>query len=145
MVGVPVDAADFDPAKVPDHLKITFRVVDERRRKLAEDKDLEALQLRLKPKTRAAISKAFEQAAERPAGDRKGGGASGPAPAGPEQRTGLTSWTIGTLPRTFETRRARPAAEGVPGAGRRGQRRGRTALRHRGRAAAGDVARAPAG
>lgn len=77
MVGVPVEAADFDPAKVPDHLKITFRVIDERRRKLAEDKDLEALRLKLKPKTRAAISKAFEQAAERPAGDRKGGAGDG--------------------------------------------------------------------
>ncbi|MGW7251463.1 ATP-dependent RNA helicase HrpA [Streptomyces decoyicus] len=114
MVGVPVDAADFDPGKIPDHLKITFRVVDERRRKLAEDKDLEALQLELKPKTRAAISKAFEQAAERPAGDRKGGAGSGPAPAGPEQRTGLTSWTIGTLPRTFETRRAGQPLKAYP-------------------------------
>jgi ATP-dependent helicase HrpA len=114
MVGVPVEAADFDPAKVPDHLKITFRVVDERRRKLAEAKDLEALRLKLKPKTRAAISKAFEQAAERPARDRKGGADGGPAPAGPEQRTGLTSWTIGTLPRTFETRRAGQPLKAYP-------------------------------
>ncbi|WP_328385983.1 ATP-dependent RNA helicase HrpA [Streptomyces sp. NBC_00400] len=114
MVGVPVDAADFDPGKIPDHLKITFRVVDERRRKLAEDKDLEALRLKLKPKTRAAISKAFEQAAERPAGDRKGGAGDGQAPAGPEQRTGLTSWTIGTLPRTFETRRGGQPLKAYP-------------------------------
>ncbi|MFD5398078.1 ATP-dependent RNA helicase HrpA [Streptomyces sp. NPDC127097] len=114
MVGVPVEAADFDPAKVPDHLKITFRVVDERRRKLAEAKDLEALRLRLKPKTRAAISKAFEQAAERPARDRKGGADGGPGTAGPEQRTGLTSWTIGTLPRTFETRRAGQPLKAYP-------------------------------
>ncbi|MEU3993585.1 ATP-dependent RNA helicase HrpA [Streptomyces platensis] len=114
MVGVPVEAADFDPEKVPDHLKITFRVVDERRRKLAEAKDLEALRLKLKPKTRAAISKAFEEAAERPARDRKGGADGGPAPAGPEQRTGLTSWTIGTLPRTFETRRAGQPLKAYP-------------------------------
>ncbi|MER6845165.1 ATP-dependent RNA helicase HrpA [Streptomyces platensis] len=114
MVGVPVEAADFAPEKVPDHLKITFRVVDERRRKLAEAKDLEALRLKLKPKTRAAISKAFEEAAERPARDRKGGGDGGPAPAGPEQRTGLTSWTIGTLPRTFETRRAGQPLKAYP-------------------------------
>ncbi|MEU9117248.1 ATP-dependent RNA helicase HrpA [Streptomyces sp. NPDC048483] len=111
MVGVPVQAADFDTARIPDHLKITFRVIDERRRKLAEDKDLEALRLKLKPKTRAAISKAFEQAAERPAKDRKGDGA---APAGPEQRAGLTSWTIGALPRTFETRRAGQPLKAYP-------------------------------
>ncbi|MCB5910976.1 ATP-dependent RNA helicase HrpA [Streptomyces pinistramenti] len=111
MVGVPVTAADFDTAKVPDHLKVTFRVVDERRRKLAEAKDLEALRLQLKPKTRAAISKAFEQAAERPA---KGGKGEGQAPAGPEQRTGLTSWTIGALPRTFETRRSGQPLKAYP-------------------------------
>ncbi|PJJ02890.1 ATP-dependent helicase HrpA [Streptomyces sp. 2333.5] len=110
MVGVPVEAADFDTGKVPDHLKITFRVVDERRRKLAEAKDLEALRLQLKPKTRAAISKAFEQAAERPAAGSAGEGRM----AGPEQRTGLTSWTIGTLPRTFETRRAGQPLKAYP-------------------------------
>ncbi|MFF2925592.1 ATP-dependent RNA helicase HrpA [Streptomyces celluloflavus] len=111
MVGVPVTAADFDPGKIPDHLKITFRVVDERRRNMAENKDLEALRLQLKPKTRAAISKAFEQAAERPARD---GAGDGRAPAGPEQRTGLTSWTIGALPRTFETRRAGQPLKAYP-------------------------------
>ncbi|MFG2290794.1 ATP-dependent RNA helicase HrpA [Streptomyces sp. NPDC048595] len=114
MVGVPVEAADFDPSRIPDHLKITFRVVDERRRKLAEAKDLEALRLKLKPKTRAAISKAFEQAAERPAKGGKGRAGEGAATAGPEQRTGLTSWTIGALPRTFETRRAGQPLKAYP-------------------------------
>ncbi|MGW1378570.1 ATP-dependent RNA helicase HrpA [Streptomyces sp. NPDC002446] len=117
MVGVPVEAADFDTSRIPDHLKITFRVVDERRRKLAEAKDLEALRLKLKPKTRAAISKAFEQAAERPAKDGRRGKASagdGPVLAGLEQRTGLTSWTIGALPRTFETRRAGQPLKAYP-------------------------------
>ncbi|QLE72759.1 ATP-dependent RNA helicase HrpA [Streptomyces rectiverticillatus] len=107
MTAVRLDPEDFDPGKVPEHLKITFRVVDERRRKIAEDKDLEALRLRLKPKTQAAISKAFEQAA----GAAKGGGTGGGAP---EQRSGLTSWTVGTLPRTFETRRAGQPVKAYP-------------------------------
>ncbi|MEK8171830.1 DUF3418 domain-containing protein [Streptomyces sp. M19] len=64
MNGVRIEPEDWDPAKVPDHLKITFRIVDERRRKIAEDKDLEALRLRLQPKTRAAISKAFASSRE---------------------------------------------------------------------------------
>ncbi|MGP3984013.1 ATP-dependent RNA helicase HrpA [Streptomyces sp. KR80] len=103
-VGVPVAADDFDLGKVPEHLKITFRVIDERRRKLAEDKDLEALKLQLKPRTRAAITKAFEKAtASSPAG-----------PGGPEQRSGLTQWTIGALPRTFETRRAGQPVKAYP-------------------------------
>jgi ATP-dependent helicase HrpA len=101
MVGVPVTAEDFDLGKVPDHLKITFRVLDERRRKLAEDKDLDALRQRLKPKTREAITKAFESASD-------------PALASVQQRTGLTDWTIGTLPRTFEARRAGQPVKAYP-------------------------------
>jgi ATP-dependent helicase HrpA len=101
MVGVPVAAEDFDWAKVPDHLKITFRVIDERRRKIAEDKDLDALRQRLKPKTRAAITKAFERASD-------------PALATMEQRTGLTDWTVGALPRTFEARRSGQPVRAYP-------------------------------
>ncbi|WP_055545527.1 ATP-dependent RNA helicase HrpA [Streptomyces sp. NBRC 110028] len=99
MVGVRIEPEDWDPGRVPGHLKITFRVVDERRRKLAEDKDLEALKQRLKPKTRAAISKAFESSKEA---------------VGIEQRGGLTSWTVGTLPRTFETRRGGQPVKAYP-------------------------------
>ncbi|MEV5237813.1 ATP-dependent RNA helicase HrpA [Streptomyces cinnamoneus] len=102
MTAVRMEAEDFDLAKVPDHLKITFRVVDERKRKIAEDKDLEALRLKLKPKTQAAITKAFEKAAESSGGARL------------EQRTGLTAWTIGALPRTFETRRAGQPVKAYP-------------------------------
>ncbi|HEY5833984.1 ATP-dependent RNA helicase HrpA [Streptomyces sp.] len=112
MVGVPVAAEDFDLARVPEHLKITFRVTDERRRKIAEDKDLDALKLRLKPKTREAITRAFEQAATRAAS--KAGEEGRPGQASMEQRTGLKDWTIGTLPRTFEARRAGQPVKAYP-------------------------------
>lgn len=69
MVGVPFEADDFDWAKVPEHLRITFRIVDERRRKLAEDKDLEALKLQLKPKARKALSQAAAATASREGGE----------------------------------------------------------------------------
>ncbi|MEJ1200789.1 MULTISPECIES: ATP-dependent RNA helicase HrpA [unclassified Streptomyces] len=101
MVGVPFDAEDFDWSRVPDHLKITFRIVDERRRKLAEDKDLEALKLRLKPKARKALSQAAAATAERSGGESL-------------ERTGLTDWTIGTLSRVFETRRAGQPVRAYP-------------------------------
>jgi ATP-dependent helicase HrpA len=101
MVGVPFEADDFDWSKVPDHLKITFRIVDERRRKLAEDKDLEALKLRLKPKARKALSQAAAATAERQGGESL-------------ERTGLTDWTIGTLTRVFETRRAGQPVKAYP-------------------------------
>ncbi|MFF4181584.1 ATP-dependent RNA helicase HrpA [Streptomyces sp. NPDC001691] len=100
MVGVPVTADDFDLSRVPDHLKITFRIVDERRRKLAEDKDLEALKLQLRPKARRALS----QAAAATAG-----------PSGESiERSGLTDWTIGTLTKVFETRRAGQPVKAFP-------------------------------
>ncbi|WP_328311544.1 ATP-dependent RNA helicase HrpA [Streptomyces sp. NBC_00442] len=100
MVGVPLTADDFDLARVPDHLKITFRIVDERRRKLAEDKDLEALKLQLRPRARQALS----QAAAATAG-----------PTGESiERSGLTDWTIGTLTKVFETRRAGQPVKAFP-------------------------------
>ena len=101
MVGVPFEADDFDLSKVPDHLKVTFRIVDERRRKLAEDKDLEALKLRLRPKAREALSQAAAATAERSGGESL-------------ERSGLTEWTIGTLSRVFETRRAGQPVKAYP-------------------------------
>lgn len=101
MVGVPVSAEDFDLSRIPDHLKITFRIVDERRRKLAEAKDLEALRLQLKPKARQALSQAAAATAERAGGESV-------------ERTGLTDWTIGSLVKVFETRRAGQPVKAYP-------------------------------
>ncbi len=82
-ITVPPDA--WDDSRVPDHLKVTFRVVDGKRR-LAESKDLEELRLRLKPKLKETLSSA----------------ASG---RGIEQ-SGLTAWpaSLPVLQRTFEQR-----------------------------------------
>ncbi|MFE3505248.1 ATP-dependent RNA helicase HrpA [Kitasatospora sp. NPDC059160] len=82
-VTVPPEA--WDDERVPEHLKVTFRVVDGKRR-LAESKDLEELRLRLKPKLKETLSSA----------------ASG---QGIEQ-SGLTAWPAGlpVLQRTFEQR-----------------------------------------
>ncbi|MFE3181377.1 ATP-dependent RNA helicase HrpA [Streptomyces violascens] len=100
MVGVPVTADDFDLTRVPDHLKITFRIVDERRRNLAEDKDLEALKLKLRPKARQALSKAAAATA---------------GPSGESiERSGLKDWTIGALTKVFETRRAGQPVKAFP-------------------------------
>lgn len=82
-VTVPPEA--WDEERVPEHLKVTFRVVDGRK-KLAESKDLEELRLRMKPKLKETLSSA----------------ASG---QGIEQ-SGLTAWPAGlpVLQRTFEQR-----------------------------------------
>ncbi|MFJ9543443.1 ATP-dependent RNA helicase HrpA [Streptomyces sp. NPDC101225] len=101
MVGVPFEAGDFDWSKVPEHLRVTFRIVDERRRRVAEDKDLEALRLRLRPKARQALSQAAAATASRRGGESL-------------ERAGLTDWTIGALTRVFETRRAGQPVKAYP-------------------------------
>ena len=79
-VAVPDDA--WDLASVPDHLRMTFRVVDERGRKVAEGKDIEALKRELAPKVRATISKA----------------------ANSIEKAGLTKPAFGELPKVFESK-----------------------------------------
>src|SRR5690606_17787482 len=66
--------------QIPDHLRITYRVIDERRRTLAEDKDLDALKRRLAPRLRQTLSEAGDDL----------------------ERTGLRTWSIGTLPKVFQ-------------------------------------------
>jgi ATP-dependent helicase HrpA len=78
-----VRAEDFDLERVPDHLTMTFRIIDDKGRRLAEGKDLDALKLQLKVKTQAVITSAADGLA----------------------REGLSSWSVGTLARTFEQRR----------------------------------------
>ncbi|GAA2139499.1 ATP-dependent RNA helicase HrpA [Kitasatospora kazusensis] len=85
MSGITIPPEAWDDERVPDHLRVTFRVVDGKR-KLAESKDLEDLRLQLKPKLKETLSSA----------------ASG---QGIEQR-GLTAWpeSLPVLQRTFEQR-----------------------------------------
>ncbi|GAA5184808.1 ATP-dependent RNA helicase HrpA [Rugosimonospora acidiphila] len=80
-VVVPREAWQLD--RVPDHLKLTFRVVDEHGKAVAEGKDLAALKRQLRGRIQAALADA----------------------AGDIERTGLRDWTIGTLPRIFAQQR----------------------------------------
>jgi ATP-dependent helicase HrpA len=92
-MGAPgLEREDWDLAKVPEHLKMTFRVVDDRGRKVAEDKNLEALKLQLKAQVRESISSAADDL----------------------ERTGLTSWEFGTIAHTFEQRRRGVAIKAYP-------------------------------
>jgi ATP-dependent helicase HrpA len=83
--GVTVPPEAWDDERVPDHLKVTFRVVDGKKR-LAESKDLEELRRTLQPKLSATLSSAAEG-------------------RGIEQ-SGLAAWPAGlpVLQRTFEQR-----------------------------------------
>ncbi|WP_190858462.1 ATP-dependent RNA helicase HrpA [Actinomadura sp. RB99] len=84
MTGVAVAREAWDPSRLPAHLRITFRVVDDRKRTLGEGTDLDELKRGLAGKVRGTLAKAASNV----------------------ERSGLTEWTIGELPRTYERRQA---------------------------------------
>ncbi|WP_018220310.1 ATP-dependent RNA helicase HrpA [Salinispora pacifica] len=92
MTGVTVPRDAWDPAKLPPHLRVTFRVLGEDDRPVAESKDLPALQRQLTAEVRQVVAAAAPDVA----------------------RTGLTDWEIGTLPRTVEQVRAGYAVTAYP-------------------------------
>ncbi|MBO0805338.1 MAG: ATP-dependent RNA helicase HrpA [Nocardiopsaceae bacterium] len=76
--GLSVPPGAFDLDKLPSHLRMTFRVLDDGR-VIATGNDLAALRRRLRPRVRATLS------------ERAGG----------LTRTGATAWDFGTLPAVF--------------------------------------------
>jgi ATP-dependent helicase HrpA len=79
--GEAVPPGSWGLERVPPHLRMTFRVVSERGRELAWSRDLPALQAHLQGRLRSAVAGATRSV----------------------ERSGLTSWSVGTLPRTVDT------------------------------------------
>ena len=77
--GVPVPRSAFDESRLPAHLRITFRVVNDGQ-VLASGKDLAGLRGQLRPRLQATLSEAARGLT----------------------RTGLRGWDLDTLPRVFE-------------------------------------------
>ncbi|MFJ6132559.1 ATP-dependent RNA helicase HrpA [Janibacter terrae] len=90
--GIRIEEREWDWAKVPDHLRVTFAVEDGRRRRLGRGKDLEALRESLAGHVQQGMSRA---------------GAS-------IERTGLTTWDLDELPGTFTTRTGKHTVIGYP-------------------------------
>jgi len=115
----PVAAADFELDRVPGHLLVSFRAVDERGRTVGSDRDLATLQARLSDRARASVSRSLNTP-PRPAGRTAGPAHSAPAgpagPAGPAfaERTGLTEWTFEDLPEVVDTKVAGGVVRGYP-------------------------------
>ncbi|KAA9105618.1 ATP-dependent RNA helicase HrpA [Microbacterium rhizomatis] len=110
-----VSADDFDMDRVPGHLQVSFRAVDDRGRAVGSDRDLAALQQRLAGRARSTV----ERTLERPSGPRalgeRGGTKSGPVPpATALTRSGLTDWTFDDLPDVIDTRVAGGVVRGYP-------------------------------
>ncbi|MGS0683644.1 DUF3418 domain-containing protein [Nakamurella sp. GG22] len=92
LTGVVVRESDFDLEKVPDHLRMTFAVVDDDGRKVADGKDLSVLQDSLRSDTRKAVAKA----------------------SGTVERTGLTAFPPTGIQRTVTTEVAGHEVTGFP-------------------------------
>ncbi len=84
MTGVTVPRESWDWAAVPDHLKLTFRVVDDKHKKVAEGKDLEALKESLRGKVQETLSQVADDDIE---------------------QSGLTLWSFGELPQEYSQKR----------------------------------------
>ncbi|NYG56893.1 ATP-dependent RNA helicase HrpA [Nocardioides perillae] len=92
--GVVVPREAWDWSKVPEHLRPTFRVVDDRGREAARGKDLEALKEPLRPRFAAAIAEV--------------------AASSGVSATGQTTWTFGTVEPSFTEVRAGHEVRGFP-------------------------------
>jgi ATP-dependent helicase HrpA len=90
--GVRVAAGEWDLARVPDHLRVTFSVDDDRGRPLASGKDLEQLKAQLAGQVQRRMSRAGAAI----------------------ERKGLRQWDFGVLPETFETRSGGQVVQGHP-------------------------------
>ncbi len=84
MTGVTVLREDWQLDQVPEHLKITFRAVDHKGRKLKENQDLYALKESLKEKVQQTLSEVADDDIE---------------------QAGLTTWSFGELPKMYQQKR----------------------------------------
>ncbi|KZE95119.1 hypothetical protein AVP42_00510 [Agromyces sp. NDB4Y10] len=135
----PVTAEDFDLDRLPPHLRVTFRAVDERGRTVGDDKDLGALQLRLADRASRAVASTFADGGRgtrrgRGSGDGRADAAGATSgPAGPDraasrpgasgrataasafaEQAGVTSWTWESIPEHVDTRQAGNVVRAYP-------------------------------
>ena len=81
--GTLVEPSDFDWTSLPDHLRIRFRIVDGDK-ELAAGKDLNALREQLTPQLRSGLRQVAKK----------------------RERSGMTSWDVGTVDRSIEVGQA---------------------------------------
>ena len=122
----PVSATDFEDERVPGHLRMNFRAVDERGRVAGSARDLGELQSQLSDRARQSVARSIARPAahngkSRP--DAKSVAAASDLGAlgalkrqGPTviEQDALTSWTFGDLPEVLDTKVAGGVVRGYP-------------------------------
>lgn len=113
-----VTAADFELERVPGHLRISFRAVDERGRQVGTDRDLVALQLELSDRARSSVARSLRTREGPTRAPGPGPSARSPGTAGQSagftERTGITDWDFGDLPDVVDTRVTGGVIRGYP-------------------------------
>ncbi|CAH0182758.1 hypothetical protein SRABI76_01573 [Microbacterium oxydans] len=110
-----VSAADFEDDRVPSHLRMNFRAVDERGRVAGSGRDLTALQAELSDRARTSVARSI--AAPQRQGHPRRPGSPSPsnnAPSSNIEQDGLTAWTFDDLPDVLDTRVAGGVVRGYP-------------------------------
>ena len=119
----PVTPDDFEMDRVPGHLVMTFRAVDHRGRTVGTSRDLVELQQRLAGRAREQVARSLARPAPGPIAEagtaRPGGAPPAGSPAiggsgGVAERSGITTWDVGTLPAVVDTRVAGGVVRGYP-------------------------------
>jgi ATP-dependent helicase HrpA len=85
MSGLTVPRECWDWNAIADHLKVTFRVIDDKRKKIAESKDLLALKEQLREQVQQTLSQVADDDIE---------------------QEGLTLWSFGPLPQEYSQKRS---------------------------------------
>lgn len=93
--GVPISAQDFDPAKLPSAMRMTYRVVDEKGKQLGLSDNLHELKLKLKDQGRGAVAKAVQL-------------------ENSIERSGITVWDFDEIPEVLESEVAGNLIRGFP-------------------------------
>jgi ATP-dependent helicase HrpA len=108
----PVTEADFDLDRVPAHLTVSFRAVDQRGRTVGSSRDLRELQDRLAGRARESVARSL--APRREAKPTASPAATIAAVSAPLERTGITTWDVGDLPDVVDTKVAGGVVRGYP-------------------------------
>lgn len=84
MTGVNVDADEWKLDQIPPHLRITFRVIDEKGKKIAESMNLDELKFSLKDRVQQSISAVADDGIE---------------------QSGIHIWNFDSLPQCYEQKK----------------------------------------
>ena len=102
--GIRFDLGEFDWSRVPGHLRVRFRVLDDRGRELGSGESLEALQQKLKRASEASLVRATRQALPERAAPTPGPGVTADRDTVPDasvldlERQDLHAWPLDELP-----------------------------------------------